>query len=253
MKKSVTPKAPLWACIAFGAALVLFYQVFQLLRIPRLHCAAKLVVSPAFGAVKPEDDGISDFSTVTTFASTLVETLESTELQRRARERVRALNPGLAESDVRIRAGQWKESAIFSVVASGSDGVYVQKHLDALLDEFIAFRQAIRSQSQSRFFKRLFDEFEEKHIASSKAVEPAARDNLEAAYKMLFDRLADYQSMVEDSSDVAIFERAGVAIKEVKGWVSSLSFGAGLGMILGAAFWHTIEIARVLLSRRPDT
>jgi|APTNR8051073442_1049403.scaffolds.fasta_scaffold06195_2 ElaB/YqjD/DUF883 family membrane-anchored ribosome-binding protein len=255
MEKFVPQKAhrPLWACIAIGAALGLLYQGFQLLTVPQLHCVAKLVASPVFGAFKPEDDGVSDFSTVTTFAATLVETLESAEIQRRARERVRALNPELAEPDVRINAAQFKGSAIFNVVASGTDGIYVRTYLNALLDEFIAFQHVIRSQHQARFFKRLFDEFEEKRAASSKAVEPAEREQLEAAYKTLFERLAGYQTTVEDTSEVAIFERAGVTYSKAQDWASSLGFGAVLGMILGAVFWHLSAMATSLRSLLSET
>lgn len=245
----------MWACIACGAALGMLYQAFQLLTPPHFQCAAKLVASPTFMAFKPEDNGISDRdpSMVTTYVATLVETLESPELQHRARKRIRALSPELAESDVHIRAEQSKGAAIFNVAASGSDGVYARAYLNALLDEFIAFRQAVRSQSQSRFFKRLFDEFEERRAASSKVAEPAERDRLEAAYKTLFERLAEYKTRIEDSSDVAIYERAGAGTKEVKSRASSLGFGAGLGMILGAAFWHIAAIARGLRSRQLQT
>jgi len=245
----------MWFCITFGAALGLFYQVFQLLTVPQFHCVAKLVASPTFMAFKPEDNGFSDHDpwVATTFAATLVETLESPELRRRARERVRALNPELAESEVRINAAQSKGSAIFNVVASGTDGIYVRTYLNALLDEFIAFRQAIRSQSQSRFFKRLFDEFEEKRAASSKGVEPAEREQMEAAYKTLFERLASYRTTIEATSDVAIFERAGVTYSKAQDWASSLGFGAVLGMILGAVFWHLAAFAVSLRSLLSET
>ena len=92
----------MWAYIAFGAALGMLYQVSQLWTVPQLHCTAKLVASPTFMASKRDDRGYIDYdpSTVPSFAATLVETLESPELRRRARERVRALNPELAESEV---------------------------------------------------------------------------------------------------------------------------------------------------------
>ncbi len=243
----------MWAYIAFGAALGMLYQVSQLWTVPQLHCTAKLVASPTFMASKRDDRGYIDYdpSTVPSFAATLVETLESPELRRRARERVRAMNPELAESDLEIRASQWKGSMIFNVAASGTDGVYIRTYLNALLDEFIAIRQAIRSQGQSIFFKHLFDEFEEKRAASSKAAEPEEQDLLEAAYKTLFERLAEYQTRIVDSSEVAIYERAGGIFGEARDWVSSLAFGALLGVILGAAFWHVVAIAtshRALLS-----
>ena len=138
-------------------------------------------------------------------------------------------------------------------MASGSDGVYVRTYLNALLDEFIAFGQAIRSQNQSKFFKRLFDEFEEKRAASSKAAEPEEQDRLEAAYKTLFERLAEYKTRIEDSSDVTVYERAGATFSEVRDWISSVGFGAGLGVILGAAFWHVVAIATSLRSLLSET
>lgn len=249
------PRRPLWAYATFGAALGILYQVFQLLTIPQFHCAAKLVASPAFTTFKSEDDGFKDYDPETTrsFAATLVETIESPELRRRARERVRALNPQLTECDVKIQAGQSKGSAIFNVVASGIDAVYVRTYLNALLDEFMAFRQALRSQSQSKFFKRLFDEFEERRAASSQSVDPVERDRLEAVYKTLFDRLAEYQTRIEDSSDVAIYERASITFSEIRDWGSSLGFGVGLGMILGAVIWHLVAIATSFRSLVAET
>lgn len=254
MDKSVPYRVrrPLWVYITVGVALGICYQVFQLLPAPQMQCEAKLVASPAYMTFKREDYGFIDYDpqTVWSFATTLIETLESPELQRRARTRVHALNPELVESDVRIRASQSKESAIFNLVASGRDGVYVRTYLNALLDEFVAFRQAVRSQSQSRFFKRLFDEFDEKRVASSSGVKPEERERLEAAYKILFERLAEYQTRVEDSSEIAIYERASIAVKEGKHWAPALVFGAGLGAILGAAIWHLVAIAS--LRSRPS-
>jgi beta-lactamase regulating signal transducer with metallopeptidase domain len=80
------------------------------------------------------------------FYGTIVETIESAEMKRRALERVRALNPNLQGHDVEILVSQHKASAIFSVQARCADGQYAKVFLDALLDEFIAFRQSIREQ-----------------------------------------------------------------------------------------------------------
>ena len=84
------------------------------------------------------------------FYGTIIETIESAEMKRRALDRVRALNPDVKDSDVEIRMAQTKGSAIFNILATGSEPKYTKIILDALLDEFIAFRQSIREQAQGK-------------------------------------------------------------------------------------------------------
>ena len=52
---------------------------------------------------------------------------------------------------------------------------------------------------------------------------------------------------------MAVYERAGATFSEVRDWISSVGFGAGLGVILGAAFWHVVAIAASLRSLLSDT
>ncbi|MBN8417274.1 MAG: hypothetical protein J0L73_00005 [Verrucomicrobia bacterium] len=81
------------------------------------------------------------------FYGTIIETLESAEMKRRALERVRALNPNLKDKEVEIHAAQVRGSTVFTVQAVSTDGKYAKVFLDALLDEFIAFRQSVREQA----------------------------------------------------------------------------------------------------------
>lgn len=92
------------------------------------------------------------------FYGTIIETVESAEMKRRALERVRALNPDLKDSDVEIRVAQTKGSAIFNILATGSEPRYTRIFLDALLDEFIAFRQNIREQAQGKVLQQFLQE-----------------------------------------------------------------------------------------------
>ncbi len=94
------------------------------------------------------------------FYGTIIETLESAEMSRRALERVRALNPDLKdkECDVAIRVAQTKGSAIFNILATGPEPKYTRIFLDALLDEFIAFRQNIREQAQGKVLQQFLQE-----------------------------------------------------------------------------------------------
>lgn len=77
---------------------------------------------------------------------TIIETLESAEMKRRALERVRALNPELKETDVEIRVVQTKGSAIFNILVTGREPKFTRIYLDALLDEFMAFRRQLQEQ-----------------------------------------------------------------------------------------------------------
>lgn len=92
------------------------------------------------------------------FYGTIIETVESAEMKRRALERVRALNPDVKDSDVEIRVAQTKGSAIFNILATGSEPKYTKIFLDALLDEFISFRQNIREQAQGKVLQQFLQE-----------------------------------------------------------------------------------------------
>ncbi|MCX6850829.1 MAG: hypothetical protein NTY98_18100 [Verrucomicrobia bacterium] len=92
------------------------------------------------------------------FYGTIIETIESSEMSRRALERVKALNPGIKACDVSIRVAQTKGSAIFNILATGTEPKYTRIFLDALLDEFISFRQSVREQAQGKVLQNFLQE-----------------------------------------------------------------------------------------------
>lgn len=92
------------------------------------------------------------------FYGTIIETVESADMKRRALERVRALHPDMKDSDVEIRVAQTKGSAIFNILATGSEPRYTKIFLDALLEEFIAFRQSVREQAQGKVIQTFLQE-----------------------------------------------------------------------------------------------
>jgi uncharacterized protein involved in exopolysaccharide biosynthesis len=79
-------------------------------------------------------------------------------MKRHALERVRALHPDLKDKDVGIHASQIKGSTMIGVQALSEDRRYAQVFLDALLDEFVAFRQAVREQSGGKVLQKLSQE-----------------------------------------------------------------------------------------------
>lgn len=92
------------------------------------------------------------------FYGTIIETLESPEMQRSATERVRALNPDLAEHKVQVRASQTQSSTTIHVTGTSDDAKYAQLYLNALLDEVIAFRQSVREQTQGKIMKPFLED-----------------------------------------------------------------------------------------------
>lgn len=91
------------------------------------------------------------------FYGTIIETLEGGSLKSKALTRMRTLYPDLKESDVSIRVLQNKGSAIFNVVATGREGDYTQKFLNALVDEFISQRAQVREQALGKVLTSFAD------------------------------------------------------------------------------------------------
>ena len=122
------------ACMFFGACGGVSWMALRLTgKPPMFRSLAKVVVASRMTVQTDELDQKFDFY------GTIIETLESAELNRKAAERVHALHPDLKDSGVEIRVVQTKGSAIFNVLATGSEPKHTQIFLNALLDEFIAF------------------------------------------------------------------------------------------------------------------
>jgi capsular exopolysaccharide synthesis family protein len=81
------------------------------------------------------------------FFGTQVELMQSEKIQQRALARVQALNPNLKPSPVRVRVAQSPKSAVFQLSAVGTDPVYTQTHLNALIDEYLNYKKEIRATS----------------------------------------------------------------------------------------------------------
>ncbi|MCF7785136.1 MAG: hypothetical protein K9N47_03385 [Prosthecobacter sp.] len=138
-------------CAVIGAIIGIALQALLITKTAPEFCSiAKLVA----GGQLEFNDSITWREQQQDFYGTIIETVESAEMSRRALERVKALNPDIDVSDVSIRAVQSKGSAIINIIATGSEPKYTKHFLDALLDEFISFRQSIREQAQGQVLQR---------------------------------------------------------------------------------------------------
>lgn len=129
-------------CAAFGIAI----ESIRIAAKPLAYIsAAKLV---AERPPPPTPFTISDpYSDI---CGTIIETVESSEMRRRASERVRSLQPDLKVCDVHVEVRQKKDSMLFDVRAVGSEPLYTHVFLDALLIEYMAFRAQIWEQQRNK-------------------------------------------------------------------------------------------------------
>ncbi len=142
-------------CAFIGASVGTSLQALRITGRPQEFCSIAKLVG---GAQIASNDSVSWREQQEDFYGTIIETMESAEMKRRAMERVRALNPELKDCDVAIRAFRTKGSAIFNILATGPEPKYTKIFLDALLDEFIAFRQSIREQAQGKVLQQFLQE-----------------------------------------------------------------------------------------------
>lgn len=144
--------------------------------------------------------------TMQDFYGTIIETIESAEMKRRALDRVAALYPDLKDTEVEIRVAQTKGSAIFNVFATGSEPKYTKIFLDALLDEFVASRQQIREQALGR----VLTSFAEDVVKREKALQERA-DKLAA-----FRKANNVVNITNGNNEAAAFLTALKAQREAR-------------------------------------
>lgn len=162
---------------------------------------------------------------MTDFYGTIVETLESGVMHRRAAERVQALNPDLKKTEVVVRVSQSKGSAIFNVSAVGSDPKYTRVFLDALLDEFRAFREQIREQQRNKALTTLAEDLVKREKALKEKSERLARFQKENTIVVLANgqnQAAEFlkQMTVEKSRLMLDLGDIGQAVGDVETWIS---------------------------------
>ncbi len=108
---------------------------------PKYQSSGRLMVSGKIalpeGAVYNEE--------AANFFGTQLELLQSSEVARRADARVMALNPNLEKIPVSLYASVIPKTSIFQVTAQGTQPQQTKAYLDAVLDEYIAYRRSMRS------------------------------------------------------------------------------------------------------------
>ena len=81
------------------------------------------------------------------FFGTQIELFQSEKIQLRALSRVQGLQPDLAPSAVAVNISQQPKSAVFLLRATGTDPVYTQAYLEALMEEYLNYKKEVRAAS----------------------------------------------------------------------------------------------------------
>jgi hypothetical protein len=203
-----------FVCAVLGASVGVCFQALRITGRPQEFRSLAKVVA---GGQMVSNDSINWREQQADFYGTIIETLESAEMQRRALERVRALNPDLRDADVEIRVAQTKGSAIFNILATGSEPKYTKIFLDALLDEFIAFRQSIREQAGGRVLQQFLQEVvsqQKKMEMSLEALEKARAKAESLSARADQERLVNRLTKLKDQRDDLRLELKPLATNE---------------------------------------
>ena len=108
---------------------------------PQYQASGRLMVSGKISV----PDGAMYTEEAANFFGTQLELLQSGEVARRADARVMALNPNFEKVPVRLFASIIPKTSIFSVTAQGLQPQQTKAYLDAVMDEYIAYRRSMRS------------------------------------------------------------------------------------------------------------
>ncbi len=129
-----------WILFLCGSA-GLFFQAWNALRAePSYSSVARMIVSGQIAMPNSQ----SYREEVTNFFGTETRLMESSEVRNRAVARVQAIRPELRISPVAISATQDKGTSIFVLSARGAEPQFTQAILDAVMEEYLAYKRDSR-------------------------------------------------------------------------------------------------------------
>jgi capsular exopolysaccharide synthesis family protein len=158
---------------------------------PSFQSNARMMVS---GKINLQD-GVVYSEDVSNFFGTQAELMQSGEVQRKALERVQALHPELQPARVALSVGQQPKTSLFLLSAISSEGPFARAFLDAVMEEYIAVKQNMRSAKSESTFRAL--------SAELKSIELDLRDAREKMLKFQAENSLGY--LKEEGNSAAAF------------------------------------------------
>ncbi|MEN9573042.1 MAG: hypothetical protein RL514_897 [Verrucomicrobiota bacterium] len=95
------------------------------------------------GKVKLPDSGLFSEDALN-FFGTQMELMQSDKIKERAHAAVKAAQPDLNRATVQLQVTQLRRTSIFQLKASSLDGAYAQAYLNALVEEYLAYKKEMR-------------------------------------------------------------------------------------------------------------
>ncbi|WP_269540954.1 polysaccharide biosynthesis tyrosine autokinase [Cerasicoccus fimbriatus] len=142
-------------CVAIGVS-VKWYQQSQ--RRPEYRSYALMVID---GQVSiPE--GARYQEVFLNFFGTQIKLMNSQQVRQMAEQRVAALYPELKKVPVYVSIQQSADASAFDLSAVGSEPKYTQQYLDALMHEFLAYKEERRNQTTEKVFLTVMEKVLEK-------------------------------------------------------------------------------------------
>ncbi|WP_309384251.1 polysaccharide biosynthesis tyrosine autokinase [Cerasicoccus frondis] len=142
-------------CVSLGVA-GKWYQQSQ--RQPEYRSNAQMVID---GQVSiPE--GARYQEVFLNFFGTQIKLMNSQQVRERTVQRVAALYPELQRTHVSVGINQATDASAFDLSATGSEPKYVQHYLDALMHEFLAYKEERRNQTTEKVFLTVMQKVLEK-------------------------------------------------------------------------------------------
>ncbi|MEM9025700.1 MAG: polysaccharide biosynthesis tyrosine autokinase [Verrucomicrobiota bacterium] len=145
----------LWWIPLFTVSIGVAFSAYKSLQKPILFTSsAQMHVGPQIAV--PEGRLYSE--ELSSFFGTQLEFMRSKRVLDAAYDRVKIERPHLPRSRVSISAQRKPDTSLFLLRAEGSDAEYTRVYLDAVLQEYMAFRSAMRSQTAQETYIRISGE-----------------------------------------------------------------------------------------------
>lgn len=144
-----------WWVVVVCISLALVYQSIKIFQAaPVYTSSSRMMVAPRMAT---QEKALYTEETIN-FFGTQIELMQSGEVNRRAADRVRATKPELSSVPVMIRVFQSPKTSIFNLQAIGSEPVYTQAFLDAVMEEFTRYKDNMREQTSDKTLSTLMEE-----------------------------------------------------------------------------------------------
>ncbi|MGB0370847.1 MAG: polysaccharide biosynthesis tyrosine autokinase [Opitutales bacterium] len=167
----------LWWIPLFTVSIGVAYSAYKSLQKPIVYSSsAQMHVGPQIAV--PEGRLYSE--ELSSFFGTQLEFMRSKRVLNAAHDRVKVERPDLPRSQVSVSARRKPDTSLFQLRAEGSDSLYTQAYLDAVLQEYMGFRSEMRSQTAQETYIRIsgeIDRLENEIVRREEAIVDFQRQN----------------------------------------------------------------------------